>query len=66
MDIDALFSGPIGPLLIFALRIVDVSFSTVRILLSVRDPERQAALFRRMFGTSACGNARSAGWETIP
>jgi uncharacterized protein YebE (UPF0316 family) len=34
--LDALFAGPWGPLAIFALRIVDVSLSTVRILLAVR------------------------------
>jgi uncharacterized protein YebE (UPF0316 family) len=34
--IDELFAGPWGPLLIFGLRIVDVSLSTLRILLSVR------------------------------
>jgi len=35
-DIDFLFAGPLGPLVIFLLRIVDVSLSTVRILLAVR------------------------------
>lgn len=34
---DALFSGPWGPLLIFVLRIADVSLSTLRILLAVRN-----------------------------
>lgn len=34
--LDALFAGPWGPLAIFALRIVDVSLSTVRMLLAVR------------------------------
>jgi uncharacterized protein YebE (UPF0316 family) len=34
--LDALFAGPWGPLVIFALRIVDVSMSTMRILLAVR------------------------------
>lgn len=34
--IDALFGGPWGPLVIFALRIVDVSLATLRMLLSVR------------------------------
>lgn len=33
---EALFGGPWGPVLIFGLRIVDVSLGTVRILLSVR------------------------------
>jgi uncharacterized protein YebE (UPF0316 family) len=35
-NIDILFAGPLGPLVIFLLRIVDVSLSTVRILLAVR------------------------------
>lgn len=35
-DISSLFAGPWGPLVIFGLRIVDVSLSTVRILLAVR------------------------------
>lgn len=34
--LDALFAGPWGPLVIFSLRIVDVSLSTMRILLAVR------------------------------
>jgi uncharacterized protein YebE (UPF0316 family) len=34
--LDALFAGPFGPLVIFCLRIFDVSLSTVRILLAVR------------------------------
>jgi uncharacterized protein YebE (UPF0316 family) len=34
---DALFAGPWGPVVIFLLRIVDVSLSTLRILLSVRN-----------------------------
>lgn len=35
--LDAMFAGPWGPVLIFFLRIVDVSLSTLRILLSVRN-----------------------------
>jgi uncharacterized protein YebE (UPF0316 family) len=34
--IDALFAGPWGPLIIFFLRIFDVSLATLRMLLSVR------------------------------
>jgi uncharacterized protein YebE (UPF0316 family) len=34
--LDAVFAGPWGPIAIFCLRIVDVSLSTVRILLAVR------------------------------
>jgi uncharacterized protein YebE (UPF0316 family) len=37
VGIDALFAGPWGPVLIFLLRICDVSLSTVRILLSMRN-----------------------------
>ncbi|MGH7458335.1 MAG: DUF2179 domain-containing protein [Longimicrobiaceae bacterium] len=33
---EALFAGPFGPLVIFGLRIVDVSLATVRMLLAVR------------------------------
>jgi uncharacterized protein YebE (UPF0316 family) len=36
IDIDLLFGGPWGPLLIFGLRIFDVSLATIRILLAVR------------------------------
>lgn len=36
-EIDALFAGPWGPLIIFFLRIFDVSLSTMRILLSIRN-----------------------------
>lgn len=34
--IESLFAGPWGPLIIFSLRIVDVSISTIRILLAIR------------------------------
>jgi uncharacterized protein YebE (UPF0316 family) len=34
--LETLFAGPYGPLVIFGLRIVDVSLATVRILLAVR------------------------------
>ncbi|MGH7477697.1 MAG: DUF2179 domain-containing protein [Longimicrobiales bacterium] len=36
-DIDAVFGGPWGPLVIFCLRIVDVSLSTTRVLLTMRN-----------------------------
>lgn len=36
-EIDLLFAGPWGPVLIFVLRIFDVSLSTMRILLSMRN-----------------------------
>lgn len=35
--LDAIFAGPWGPILIFALRIVDVSLSTMRVLLMYRN-----------------------------
>jgi len=35
--LDPLFAGPWGPILIFCLRIVDVSISTLRVLLAVRN-----------------------------
>jgi len=35
--VESIFSGPWGPVLIFALRIVDVSLSTLRILLAIRN-----------------------------
>ncbi len=37
---EALFSSPWGPLLIFSLRIVDVSMATLRMLLSMRGMKR--------------------------
>ncbi len=37
MTLDALFAGPWGPVLIFCLRIVDVSLQTVRVLLTMRN-----------------------------
>lgn len=41
---DAIFAGPWGPLLIFGLRICDVSLSTLRILLSVRNQKALAPI----------------------
>ncbi len=35
--LDPLFAGPWGPILIFCLRIVDVSLATIRVLLAVRN-----------------------------
>ncbi len=35
-----LFAGPLGPLLIFGLRIVDVSLATLRMLLTMRDARK--------------------------
>jgi len=58
--LDALFGGPWGPLLIFGLRIVDVSMSTMRILLSVRGHKMYTPLigfFEVMIWVFAVGNA---------
>ena len=43
--IDALFAGPWGPISIFLLRIVDVSMSTMRILLAVRGRKLLVPIF---------------------
>jgi uncharacterized protein YebE (UPF0316 family) len=42
--IEELFSGPLGPLLIFSLRIVDVSLSTLRMLMIMRGRKMLAPL----------------------
>lgn len=58
--LDALFGGPWGPLLIFSLRIVDVSMSTTRILLSVRGHKAVTPMigfFEVMIWVFAVGNA---------
>jgi len=58
--IDALFGGPWGPLAIFALRIVDVSMATMRMLLSVRGQRHIVPLigfFEVMLWLFAAGNA---------
>ncbi|MGH7507358.1 MAG: DUF2179 domain-containing protein [Longimicrobiales bacterium] len=70
-DIDAIFSGPYGPLLIFGLRIIDVSFSTVRILLSVRNQRVMVPLigfFEVLVWLFAAGNAirhLESGWHLL-
>lgn len=40
MELDALFAGPYGPIVIFLLRVVDVSLATTRMLLAVRNQRR--------------------------
>lgn len=69
--IGELFSGPWGPLLIFGLRIVDVSLSTVRILLSVQG-HRRVVPFIGLAEVSvwlfAAGNAMrhlDSGWHVL-
>ncbi|CAN5640162.1 DUF2179 domain-containing protein [soil metagenome] len=60
MALDVLFAGPWGPLLIFGLRIVDVSLSTIRILLAVRGHKYVVPLigfFEVLVWVFAVGNA---------
>jgi uncharacterized protein YebE (UPF0316 family) len=57
---DALFGGPWGPLVIFVLRIFDVSFATMRVLLAVRGQKVLAPLlgfFEVTIWIFAVGNA---------
>jgi uncharacterized protein YebE (UPF0316 family) len=71
LDIDTLFSGPYGPLVIFALRIVDVSFATVRILLSMRNQRVMVPIIgfvEVMVWLFAAGNAirhLESGWHVL-
>ena len=66
-----LFAGPWGPLVIFVLRIVDVSLSTVRILLSVRGHTRIVpfiGLIEVLIWLFAAGNAMrnlESGWHVL-
>ena len=58
--LEALFAGPYGPLVIFGLRIVDVSMSTIRILLAVRGHKLVVPLigfFEVLVWVFAVGNA---------
>lgn len=58
--IDALFSGPWGPLLIFGLRIVDVSMSMLRTLLAMRGSRTippLIGLFESLIWVFAVGSA---------
>lgn len=69
--IDAIFSGPWGPVLIFFLRIVDVSLSTLRILLSVRNVRVAVPLigfFEVLIWIFAVGNAirhLNSAWHVL-
>jgi uncharacterized protein YebE (UPF0316 family) len=69
--ISELFAGPWGPLVIFCLRIVDVSLSTVRILLSVRGHKRIVPLIglvEVLIWLFAAGNAMrhlESGWHVL-
>ena len=60
MTLDTLFGSPWGPLLIFGLRIVDVSLNTVRMLLAVRGFKRVVpviAFFEVIIWITAVGHA---------
>jgi uncharacterized protein YebE (UPF0316 family) len=69
--IGQLFGGPWGPVLIFCLRIVDVSLSTTRILLAVRGHKRIVpfiGLAEVLIWLYAAGNAMrhlDSGWHVL-
>jgi uncharacterized protein YebE (UPF0316 family) len=69
--LDALFAGPYGPLIIFFLRIVDVSMSTIRILLAVRGYKAVVPIlgfFEVIIWMFAVGNAirfLDSGWHLL-
>ena len=70
-SISELFAGPFGPVVIFLLRIVDVSMATVRILLSVRGHKRIVpfiGLVEVLVWLFAAGNAirhLESGWHVL-
>lgn len=60
MDVDALFASPYGALLIFCLRIVDVSLDTMRVIFAIRGKRLVAAalgFFMALIWIFAVGNA---------
>jgi uncharacterized protein YebE (UPF0316 family) len=60
MVLDAVFGSVFGPLVIFGLRIVDVSLATLRMLLSMRGQKRLVPLigfFEVLVWITAVGNA---------
>ena len=60
MTVDALFASPIGALAIFALRIVDVSCDTMRVIFAIRGKRGIAAMlgfFQALVWIFAVGNA---------
>jgi len=69
--VESLFAGPYGPLVIFGLRIVDVSLSTVRILLAVRGHKLVVpfiGFFEVLIWVFAAGNAiryLESGWHVL-
>jgi uncharacterized protein YebE (UPF0316 family) len=70
--LDALFASPVaGPLLIFGLRIIDVSLGTIRMLLAMRDARKLVpliAFFETLIWVFAVGNAirhLDSGWHIL-
>jgi uncharacterized protein YebE (UPF0316 family) len=69
--VESLFAGPYGPLVIFGLRIIDVSLSTVRILLAVRGHKMVVpfiGFFEVLIWVFAAGNAiryLDSGWHVL-
>ena len=60
MTVDALFASPIGALAIFGLRIVDVSFDTMRVIFAIRGKRGIAAMLgfvQALVWIFAVGNA---------
>jgi len=60
VDVDALFASPWGALLIFGLRIVDVSLDTMRVIFAIRGKRLVAAalgFFMALIWIFAVGNA---------
>jgi uncharacterized protein YebE (UPF0316 family) len=69
--LDALFAGVYGPFIIFCLRVVDVSMSTIRILLAVRGYKLVVPIigfFEVLVWVFAVGNAirfLDSGWHLL-
>lgn len=69
--LESLFAGPYGPLVIFGLRIIDVSLGTVRILLAVRGHKLVVpfiGFFEVLIWVYAVGNAvryLESGWHVL-
>lgn len=70
-SLDQLFAGPWGPVLIFFLRIIDVSLATIRMLLSVRGSRVAVPLigfFEVMIWILAVGSAirnLNSAWHVL-
>lgn len=69
--LESLFAGPFGPVIIFGLRIIDVSLSTMRILLAVRGHKMVVPVigfFEVLIWVFAVGNAiryLDSGWHVL-